>query len=53
MVAGPRGLAHRTSTPRPRVRDSGAAGHGLRRIADLVDEAGRDRADVLCFAGSP
>jgi hypothetical protein len=53
MIAGPRGLVHRTSTQRPRMRDSGAAARGLRRIADLVDEAGRDRADVLCFVGSP
>jgi hypothetical protein len=53
MIAGHRGLVHRTSTQRPWIRDSGAGAYGLRRIADLVDEAGRDRPDVLCFVGSP
>jgi hypothetical protein len=34
------------------MRYSRAAARGLRRIAGLVD-ADRDRADVLCFVGSP
>jgi hypothetical protein len=53
MIAGPRGPVHRTSTQRPRVRDSGAANRGFRPIADLADEADRDPADALCFVDSP